>query len=144
MKHLKFSDIEKTIQATNINKIKKSPLELWYDSIRNNNIEELKIEDLCKCMRQNIFLEYTIPIVIKHVKENINSGDMYDGEMLISLKYVPEEFWHNNFKLKNELIEMIKNNYNGIENYVIKDAQELLESLLSSGEQESSGRQKSM
>jgi CDI immunity proteins len=69
------------------------PLPAWYRSVYNIPIEQLGIEDLAKACRQNIHLEEVVPIIADRLKDDPYAGEMYEGELLVSLKSVPKDFW---------------------------------------------------
>ncbi len=69
------------------------PLPAWYRAVREIPLEELGIEDICKACRQQIHLEHIIPMALRMLQSNPLAGEMYDGELLVSLKSVPAEYW---------------------------------------------------
>ena len=69
------------------------PLVAWYKAVRNTPLDELTVEDICKACRQNIHLDYIIPLALSTLSADVLAGEMYDGELLVALKSVPPEYW---------------------------------------------------
>jgi hypothetical protein len=69
------------------------PLEAWYRSVRDLPLDELTTEDLSRALRQNIHLDHIVPLALKILGAEPLAGEMYDGELLVSLKAVPPRYW---------------------------------------------------
>lgn len=69
------------------------PLPAWYRGVREIPLEELSIEDISKALRQQIHPEYVVPIALRILETDPLAGEMYDGELLASLKAVAPEYW---------------------------------------------------
>jgi hypothetical protein len=69
------------------------PLPAWYRAVREIPLEQLGVEDICKACRQQIHLEHIVPVALRMLESNALAGEMYDGELLVSLKSVPTEYW---------------------------------------------------
>lgn len=57
-------------------------LDEWYNTLINKDITELDISDLCRMIKQNIFIELAIDKAIEFLKLNPLEGDVYDGQLL--------------------------------------------------------------
>ena len=73
-----------------------SALEEWYESIRDTPIEEFEDDDLCRAVRQQIFLSFLLPIAVSRLKNDPTIGGIYDGELLVSFRSLPPSFWKEN------------------------------------------------
>ncbi len=60
----------------------KSPLEQWYESIRDVPIQSLSDADLARACRQQLHIQAIAPIVLSRLEENPLAGMLYDGELL--------------------------------------------------------------
>jgi len=69
------------------------PLPAWYRAVRETPLEELGVEDICKACRQQIHLEHVVPLTLRLLQSEPLAGEMYDGELLASLKSVPSDYW---------------------------------------------------
>lgn len=58
------------------------PLDEWYNTLINKDITELDISDLCRMIKQNIFIELAIDKAIGFLKLNPLEGDVYDGRVI--------------------------------------------------------------
>ena len=65
------------------------PLEVWYAEVRDTKIGELSVGDLARSCRQNLHLEAIVPRCL----EKLQAGELYDGELLTSLKKVSSAYW---------------------------------------------------
>ena len=70
-----------------------SSLDEWYVSIRDTELSGLRDSDLARACRQQLFLEEVIPEVIERLNVNPLAGDIYEGELMLSIKPVPKGFW---------------------------------------------------
>jgi len=71
------------------------PLPAWYRVVRETPLEQLGVEDICKACRQQIHLVHTVPIALRLLQSEPLAGEMYDGELLASLKSVPPDYWRS-------------------------------------------------
>ncbi|HEX3624692.1 MAG TPA: contact-dependent growth inhibition system immunity protein [Verrucomicrobiae bacterium] len=69
------------------------PLPAWYRSIRATPLDKLSIEDVSKACRQQIYSEYVVPIALNYLTSDPLVGEMYDGELLVSLKCIEANYW---------------------------------------------------
>ncbi len=69
------------------------PLPAWYRTVYHTPLEELTIEDLCKASRQQLHIEQIIPIALARLREEPMAGEMFDGELLVSLRSVGVDYW---------------------------------------------------
>ena len=74
------------------------PLPTWYRKVRDVPLDELGLEDVARACRQQIHLNHTVPLALKFLETDPLSGEMYDGELLVSLNSVPVDFWHKELK----------------------------------------------
>ena len=63
----------------------------WYINLINKDITELDISDLCRMIKQNIFIELAIDKAIGFLKLDPLEGDVYDGQLLEALFSVDME-----------------------------------------------------
>ncbi|WP_342559064.1 contact-dependent growth inhibition system immunity protein [Metasolibacillus sp. FSL K6-0083] len=66
-------------------------LDEWYNTLINKDITELDISDLCRMIKQSIFIELAIDKAIGFLKLNPLEGDVYDGQLLEVLFSVDRE-----------------------------------------------------
>jgi len=69
------------------------PLPAWYCSVRDVALEDLTLGDIAKACRQQIHLDYTVPIALIRLTTDPFGGEIYEGELLASMKSVPREYW---------------------------------------------------
>ncbi|MBL6707633.1 MAG: hypothetical protein ISQ06_16100 [Planctomycetaceae bacterium] len=94
-----------------------SPLDEWYEAIRDTPIDELSDGNLCRACRQQLYLDAIIPIAVSRLRLDPLAGDMYDGELIASLKAVPSEFWHSSSSeaaaVRSAIAETLRENDDG-------------------------------
>jgi hypothetical protein len=69
------------------------PLPAWYRAVRDVPIRELSVEDLSKANRQQLHPDHVVPTTLALLQSDPLAGEMYDGELLVSLTSVPPEYW---------------------------------------------------
>ena len=57
-------------------------LDEWFNTLINKEITNLDIIDLCRMIKQNIFIELAIDRAIEHLELNSLEGDVYCGQLL--------------------------------------------------------------
>ena len=85
-------------------------LEQWYSTVRTMKFSDLTVEDLCKCLRQGVHVELLIDHALWILGNDINAGELYEGELLKSFQDVATEFWTKNPGEKARLIEIVRKN----------------------------------
>ncbi|WP_078576513.1 contact-dependent growth inhibition system immunity protein [Salipaludibacillus agaradhaerens] len=67
-----------------------SPLDEWYNTLINKDVNEIDVFDLCKMIRQNILIDLAVNKATEVLRTNPLEGDVYDGqliELLYSIDY---------------------------------------------------------
>jgi len=107
------------------------PLPTWYRSIREIPLDKLEVEDICKSCRQQLHLEFIVPMSLDRLASDPLIGEMYDGELVVSMKYIPQSYWANHVdeaKITKSIVEKILLRED-IDSDVRLVAKELLETL---------------
>ena len=69
------------------------PLQVWYRNVRETPIENLSLADIARASRQQIHIDQVVPVALRFLQQEPLAGDLYDGELLVSLKSVPAGYW---------------------------------------------------
>ena len=59
-----------------------------YNSVLNKTPDELNVDDICMLVRQEFFLEISVPKAIEILKRDHSAGDNYDYSLLVNLSNV--------------------------------------------------------
>jgi hypothetical protein len=104
------------------------PLPAWYRAVYNKPLDELAVEDICKACRQKIHLEHIVPRALSLLKTDPFAGEMFDGELLASLKPVPPEYWAKNPAERLALVSLAESvlRHESVTEEVRGDVEELL------------------
>jgi hypothetical protein len=70
-----------------------SPLGEWYARVRDVPLAAFGVEDLCKSVRQCLYLEHVVPAALDLLEKEPLSGEMYDGELASAFHAIPDTFW---------------------------------------------------
>lgn len=107
-----FSEIEK-IKGIRYDKAEseRSSLSAWYESIREKHFSEFSIGDWCRCVRQELCLEYVIPYALAELKNDPLAGDMYDGELANAFTLVRDRFWKHHREEREEVSAVFRSAY---------------------------------
>ncbi len=85
-------------------------LDEWYNTLINKDITEIDIIDVCRMIKQNIFIEIAIDKAIGFLKLNPLEGDVYDGHLLEVLYSVDmEKITEQKEPLKEVLMDVKEN-----------------------------------
>ena len=99
-----------------------------YNSILNKTPDELSVDDICMLVRQEFFLEISVPKAIEILKRDHSAGDNYDYSLLVNLSNVESSL----SKYKDiicDLINVLENDYKSITFELESDEQDYLESI---------------
>lgn len=66
----------------------KYALDIWYYTLLEKVVTEINITDICRMLRQDIFIELAIERALEHLKQKPLIGDVYDGQLLELLSLV--------------------------------------------------------
>lgn len=98
----------------NINIIKEpsqlSSLEQWFEKVMDVPIKELALEDICRAVRQQLYVQQLLPEVLKLLTEDPLAGERYDGELIAALSILEE----NDIKGQENIFIQIKQIINQI------------------------------
>lgn len=101
------------------------PLPAWYRSVYYTPVDELSIEDLCKAARQGLHVEVIIPLVIRRLREDPLAGEMFDGELLASLRNAGLDYWQAHPDEARELKPILESVLKNGPEDLLPDAREL-------------------
>ena len=134
MKNIRFKDIEEGEVV--FKKENDSPLQRWYIEAREKKISELSISDLCRAVRQNIYIQHVMPQVILQLEENLSAGELYEGELITALQNNHEIDWDNIPNEKAKLITLLENAQNTADSEHKEAIGSLLQSIQSVNEKQ--------
>ncbi|MDR1423472.1 MAG: hypothetical protein LBI92_02530 [Azoarcus sp.] len=86
-----------------------SSLTDWYLSVRDIPFDQLSVEDLCRAVRQDLFVEKLLPVIVDHLEQDVFMGYMYDGEMLSALVGMNVGFWRRNCDFAHRILNILSN-----------------------------------
>lgn len=84
------------------------PLPAWYREVRHRPLSDLGIEDIGKACRQNVHVDYVVPLAINVLNDNPIAGEMYDGELLVALADIPSQFWIDRMEMSRKVRVIIE------------------------------------
>lgn len=69
------------------------PLVTWYNMVIQKTENELTVSDVARCIRQNLFMETAVEMMMVYLLHNPYEGDVYGGELMekagnIDVKYL--------------------------------------------------------
>ena len=80
-------------------------------TLRKVPLNEFTTEDLRLMIGQDVGLDYLIPLALERLEEYaFVEGDFYEGDLLVGVSRVGEEFWKENQNYKKRLDAIISNN----------------------------------
>jgi hypothetical protein len=127
--HITFAELDRLngIPLLSAAKEEEFPLPAWYRSIYQIPLCELGVEDICKACRQNIHLEYVVPIALTQLQADVLDGELYDGELLVSLRFVPPTFWSQYVDQRVVLSNILRHSFDRLPDAIVSDAKALLQ-----------------
>ena len=108
---IRFISIERYKRNGAIYQIKKvdlqelkhnSPLDQWFSQVILKPVDDLFVGEIARMLRQEIYLDIAIPCAWNELLNDPFCGEMYDGELLVSLTGVlsdhPQERRHSLYR----------------------------------------------
>ena len=71
----------------------KSALGDWYERVRDIPIDEMKIGDICRTVRQLLYFEYVVPLAVELLEKEPLAGELYEGELFMSFSSIKDGYW---------------------------------------------------
>ena len=108
MNHVRtFRQIEQHLGLNMSSSLGESPLEAWYERVRDKQLAEFSDEDLAKSCRQELFLDFVVPFAVERIETDPLAGELYDGELLEAVALIMRGFWLEHQSLANRLCRVI-------------------------------------
>lgn len=104
-----------------LTKLNDSALDEWYTKIRDTPIEDLNDGDLSRACRQQLYPRHVVPISISRLEANPLAGEVFDGELLVSMKSVPNDYWHTDRQISDRLLNVINNGRQLFDDDILQD-----------------------
>lgn len=73
-----------------------SSLTEWYLLVRDTPLDQLGVGDVCRAIRQDLFINELLPFAVILLHDDVLAGERYDGELLAALATVSAECWQRN------------------------------------------------
>lgn len=124
---MKFSQLETKDDLDLIDE-QSSSLADWYRDVRDVDIGELELEDLCRAVRQRLFVAAVIPACVQHLQADIFAGDDYEGQLICSLTSLTTEDWKKAPKEANIIKELVIVGLSGalVNSDLVEDANQVI------------------
>ncbi|WLH37895.1 contact-dependent growth inhibition system immunity protein [Pseudomonas sp. FP2196] len=79
----------------------------WYLSVRDTDFENLEVGDICRALRQNLFVANLLTIATRFLSEDVLAGQRYDGELISALADIEADFWVANVEAARDTIDAL-------------------------------------
>ncbi|MFQ6589878.1 MULTISPECIES: contact-dependent growth inhibition system immunity protein [Pseudomonas] len=97
-----FRELERLTQIGWLPEDSPSSLTEWYHLVCDTPLGHLSIGDVCRAIRQNLFVNELLPFAVMLLHDDVLAGEKYDGELLAALASVSAECWQGNKSLAQE------------------------------------------
>lgn len=84
-----------------------SPLDDWFYRVIDIPISNLSIEDICRAIRQKLFLETILPNARNILKGDPVAGEYYDGELIAAIASLSSADIPQNIEIINEIKKIL-------------------------------------
>ena len=93
---MKFRDLENGTPVDWLSEDKPSYLTEWYLSVRDIHLSQLGVGDVCRAIRQDLFVREVLPVAIALLNDDVLAGERYDGELVAALSGLSFRYWQEN------------------------------------------------
>ncbi|MGF6668780.1 contact-dependent growth inhibition system immunity protein [Pseudomonas monsensis] len=84
-----------------------SSLSEWYLSVRDTDFDNLEVGDVCRALRQDLFIADLLTIATRFLSEDVLTGDRYDGELISALADIKADYWVVNVQAARDTIDAL-------------------------------------
>lgn len=91
-----FRELERLTQIGWLPEDSPSSLTEWYLLVCDTPLDHLSTGDVCRAIRQNLFVNELLPFAVILLHDDVLAGERYDGELLAALASVRAECWQEN------------------------------------------------
>lgn len=107
----------------------KWPLQAWYDDVRLTPMELLSAGDFARACRQGVWVGEVVPLVIEMLCKDPAAGDLYDGELIVSLSSIKATYWAANRGLAEIVRQLATRHSDSFDDHIRENLQRLLAKL---------------
>ncbi|SEJ79832.1 hypothetical protein SAMN05216327_12088 [Dyadobacter sp. SG02] len=87
-----------------------------HNQLLKKNVDDFSVEDIRFMIGQRTALEILLPRAIELLNENIIAeGDLFEGDLLLSVVSLDEIFWSRNIRWYNQISELIYKSLTDVE-----------------------------
>lgn len=104
----------------------KWPLEEWYDRVRSIPLSQIPVGDLATAIRQEVWVEEVTPLAVRMLEEDPQAGELYEGELMVALKYLPPAYWGKHRDLASTVRTLVKRVFQDFDDELKSRLEELL------------------
>ena len=102
---MRFRDLEK--KGRWLPEENPSSLTKWYLSVRDIPLDMLDVGDVCRALRQNLFVSEVLPIAVALLEDDVLAGELYDGELIVALAGLNAGYWQENKNLAHKAVNAL-------------------------------------
>ncbi|MEJ6816488.1 contact-dependent growth inhibition system immunity protein [Pseudomonas sp. LF-5] len=102
-----FREVEKKYSVAWSPEDPMSSLSEWYLSVRDTDFDNLEVGDVCRALRQDLFIADLLTIATRFLSEDVLTGDRYDGELISALADIKADYWVVNVQAARDTIDAL-------------------------------------
>lgn len=102
-----FREVEKKYSVAWSPEDPMSSLSEWYLSVRDTDFDNLEVGDVCRALRQDLFIADLLTIATRFLSEDVLTGDRYDGELISALADIKTDYWVVNVQSARDTIDAL-------------------------------------
>lgn len=102
-----FREVEKKYSVAWSPEDPMSSLSEWYLSVRDTDFDNLEVGDVCRALRQDLFIADLLTIATRFLSEDVLAGDRYDGELISALADIKADYWVVNVQAARDTIDAL-------------------------------------
>lgn len=123
--HVTFRSLENNEHITSM-----AGLDEWYDKVRDVPIEDLDDLDLCRACRQRLFMAQVVPVAALRLQSDPLAGDVFEGELLASMKSIPSSFWQRDPLSGGQVLTIAESLLSHPDNEIRLDAEDIARAII--------------
>ncbi|MGR4975024.1 contact-dependent growth inhibition system immunity protein [Pseudomonas sp. LARHCG127] len=121
---MNFRELERKESVGWLSEENPSALTEWYLSVRDTPLAKLGVGDICRSLRQSLFVCEILPVAVELLNNDVLAGERYDGELISAIASLDVSFFKENSYLVHQIVGVL---YKAIQ--ITSDAELLKESL---------------
>lgn len=104
---MNFRDLERNESVGWLSEQNPSALTEWYLSVRDIPLAQLGVGDICRSLRQDLFVCEILHVAVEILNNDVLAGERYDGELISAIAGLDLSFFRENSSVVPQIVQAL-------------------------------------